>query len=111
MPFEHQKGRGGRGANFINTGFGRNMGPPNIREPYGREGPDSSTGNVHTDRGGFGGRGRGTMNRGGRGGRGGNYGGPPLDHTQEKNAGRKSAIAETIAMMNKMKMEDKEKKV
>merc|ERR1712226_1628909 len=66
----------------------------------------------HSDRGSFGGRGRGAMNRGGRGGRGGgNYGGPPPDHSQEKNAGRKSAIAETIAMMNKMKMEDKERKV
>ena len=35
-------------------------------------------------------------------------GGP--DHVQEKSDGKKSAIAETIAMMNKMKMEDKERK-
>lgn len=111
MHFEHQSGRGGRGGHLGNTGFGRNMGPPNIREPYGRELPDSSTATLHTDRGGFGGRGRGAVNRGGRGGRGGNYEGPPRDHTTEKNAGRKSAIAETIAMMNKMKMEDKERKV
>ena len=57
--------------------------------------------------------------RGGRGGyrgsigigRGGG-GGPRLnvDHSHEKTEGRKSAIAETIAMMNKMKMEDKERK-
>ena len=33
-----------------------------------------------------------------------------VDHSQEKVDGKKSAIAETIAMMNKMKMEDKERK-
>ena len=60
---------------------------------------------------------RGMESRGGRGGyRGGGMsrggGGPRLnvDHSQEKVEGKKSAIAETIAMMNKMKMEDKERK-
>merc|ERR1712062_884540 len=55
--------------------------------------------------------GPGMMGRGGRGGRG--RGGPmgnPLDREVEKQEGKKSAIAETIAMMNKMKMEDKERK-
>ncbi|XP_040577856.1 uncharacterized protein [Lepeophtheirus salmonis] len=33
------------------------------------------------------------------------------DHLQEKKEGKKSAIAETIAMMSKMKMEDKERQV
>ncbi len=33
-----------------------------------------------------------------------------VDHSQEKVDGKKSAIAETIAMMTKMKMEDKERK-
>ena len=42
----------------------------------------------------------------GRGGRG----GYSADHTVEKTDGKKNAIAETIAMMNKMKMEDKERK-
>ncbi len=46
----------------------------------------------------------------GRGGRGGYRGGPPGDHNQEKQDGKKSAIAETMAMMSKMRMEDKEKR-
>ena len=106
MHFESHRGRGNH-----HGGFGRNANHNN-REPYGRDGPmsESSVPHHHSDRGSFGGRGRGGMNRGGRGGRGGNFGGPPQDHSQEKNAGRKSAIAETIAMMNKMKMEDKERK-
>jgi len=117
MHFESQRGRGaggGRGNHLASSGFGHSAGPTGVREPYGREGhiSEGAVGPHQSDRGGFGGRGRGAMNRGSRGGRGGgSYGGPPLDHSQEKNAGRKSAIAETIAMMNKMKMEDKEKKV
>ena len=54
-----------------------------------------------------GGRGGGGMRGYGRGGRGGYSGG---DHTVEKTDGKKNAIAETIAMMSKMKMEDKERK-
>ena len=114
MHFESQRGRGGRGNHLASSSFGRNTGPTGARESYGREGniSENAIGPQQSERGGFGGRGRGAMNRGNRGGRGGgNFGGPPLDHSQEKNAGRKSAIAETIAMMNKMKMEDKEKKV
>ena len=108
MHFDSHRGRGNHHGSF---GRASNHG---VREHFGRDGPasDSSMAPHHSDRGSFGGRGRGAMNRGGRGGRGGgNYGGPPPDHSQEKNAGRKSAIAETIAMMNKMKMEDKERKV
>ena len=96
MHFEGHRGRGGnRGG-----GFGRGR-PGDDREPYHHEShvSDGSMGHL-SDRGGYGGRGRGSMGRGGRGGRGrGSYAGPPLDHTQEKTAGKKSAIAETIAMM------------
>jgi hypothetical protein len=45
----------------------------------------------------------------GRGGRGGGYGGHS-DRESAKTDGKKNAIAETIAMMNKMKMEEKQKK-
>jgi hypothetical protein len=47
--------------------------------------------------------------RGGGGGRGGGYGGHG-DRESAKTDGKKNAIAETIAMMNKMKMEEKQKK-
>ena len=113
MPYESNRGRGGRGGHHGGS-FGRTAGSGTTREPYNRDlaVADSNIGTHQSDRGAFGNRSRGTINRGGRGGRGGgSYGGPPLDHSQEKNAGRKSAIAETIAMMNKMKMEDQEKKV
>ena len=56
------------------------------------------------------------MVRGGPSGRGGSYrsrggrGGFGHDRTAEKEDGKKSAIAETIAMMSKMKMEDKDRK-
>merc|ERR1719342_974219 len=58
------------------------------------------------------GRGGGRGGGGGPGsmGRGGYNAGPPVDHNQEKADGKKSAIADTIAMMNKMKLEDKERK-
>ena len=62
-------------------------------------------------------RGRGhSMFRGRGGGPGGGRGGGaprlnPLEREQEKQDGKKNAIAETIAMMNKMKMEDNERKV
>ena len=85
--------------------------------------PMPQTGSIPPMRGGRGGpRGfgmeRNRFNDFDRGGRGGGYrgsrggGGPRLnvDHSQEKVEGKKSAIAETIAMMNKMKMEDKERK-
>ena len=63
-------------------------------------------------------RGRGDGMFRGRGGRGqgggrGRSGAPtlnPLEREQEKQDGKKNAIAETIAMMNKMKMEDNERK-
>ena len=62
------------------------------------------------------GMGGGYRGRGGAGGRGGDRGGGaprlnPLEREQEKQDGKKNAIAETIAMMNKMKMEDNERKV
>ena len=83
-------------------------GPP----PRGRGGPRGGGGD--RSRYDFDGTGRGNESRGGRGGYRGNRGGvgPRLnvDHSQEKVEGKKSAIAETIAMMNKMKMEDKERK-
>jgi hypothetical protein len=81
-------------------------------------------------RGGYQGRGRGfshdrggggvasvnSLNRGARGApsmmRGRGRGAPKsaYEREQEKQEGKRSAIAETIAMMNKMKMEDKERK-
>lgn len=54
--------------------------------------------------GGPSGRGGGSYRSRGRGGFNGQ------DRTAEKEDGKKSAIAETIAMMNKMKMEDKDRK-
>ena len=87
MPYESNRGRGGRGGHH-GSSFGRSAGSGTSREPYNRDltVADSNIGTHHSDRGAFGNRGRGTLNRGGRGGRGGgSYGGPPLDHTQEKN--------------------------
>ena len=103
--FERGGSRGGVG------GF-----DPNRRGGGGYRGrggvmPQSDRGGREFSRGGSRGGGPGMMGRGGRGGRG--RGGPmgnPLDREVEKQQGKQSAIAETIAMMNKMKMEDKERK-
>ena len=95
--FERGGSRGGGG------GFERRGGY------RGRGGmPQGDRGGREFSRGG-GPRGGSGMTRGGRGGRGGPRANP-LDREQEKQDGKKNAIAETIAMMNKMKMEDKERK-
>ena len=92
--------------------------PPNMN--------NSERGRGGGGRGGYQGRGGGNRGHNNDGGRGGSRGGrgsnllrgrgmrgartSALEREQEKQDGKKNAIAETIAMMNKMKMEDKERK-
>ena len=79
-----------------------------FRNFRGRGGFDGADRGGHDTSRGRGGRGQ----DGARGGRG--SGAPrlnPMEREAEKQNGKASAIAETIAMMSKMKMEDNERKL
>ena len=85
----------------------------NFRGRGGFDGADRGGLDTSRGRGSYVPRGRGGRGQdGARGGRG--FGAPrlnPMEREAEKQNGKASAIAETIAMMNKMKLEDNERKL